>query len=84
MSVLAGGAELLVARIPHLIAMKVLSECEARMQDRSDLQALFKVASKIEQQRARELVKLIEGRGFHRDRDLSERFAELQREFRGD
>ena len=64
------GAAIPVARIPHLIAMKVLSENPVRTQDMWDLQVLLQASSGSELDRARELVRLIRERGFHRDRDL--------------
>jgi hypothetical protein len=59
-----------VARIGHLIAMKVLAESDVRAQDRADLQALIAVASKVELDRARQATRLIGQRGFGRDKNL--------------
>ena len=60
-----------VARVGHLIAMKLVSrDDERRPQDRGDLAALVKVADPTEWARAEEAVRLIEERGFARKRDL--------------
>jgi hypothetical protein len=60
-----------VARIGHLIALKVLSRDDTRRpQDLVDLRALLRVASPEEQQRARDALGLIAARGYHRGRDL--------------
>ena len=64
------GSKVRVAQIPHLIAMKVLSESEDRGKDRWDLDTLIGFASSRELQRANELVGLIEKRGYNRDKDL--------------
>lgn len=75
------GAELLevlpgftapVARLPHLIAMKVLAESDVREHDRADLQVLIAVATKRELELARKAVRLIEERGFARGKKLEE------------
>lgn len=61
-----------VARIGHLIALKVLSRDDVRRpQDVGDLRALLRVASPAELARARRGLALIAGRGFHRGRDLT-------------
>lgn len=60
-----------VARVGHLIALKVLSRDDVgRPQDLVDLRALVRVASRDELERARNAVELIASRGFHRGRDL--------------
>jgi hypothetical protein len=60
-----------VARVGHLIAMKLVSrDDDRRPQDRGDLAALAKVADPTEWARAEEAVRLIEERGFARQRDL--------------
>ncbi len=67
-----------VARIPHLIAMKVLSVDEAtRPRDAEDLLSLIRVAKTEEMEEARSLLKLIESRGFSRRRDLDAVFADF-------
>jgi len=59
-----------VATIPHLIAMKVLSEAPGRQHDRADLQVLLVAASPTQLDEAREALCLIEERGFNRGKDL--------------
>lgn len=60
-----------VARVGHLIALKVLSRDDVtRPQDVSDLRALLRTASPLELARARQGLALIAERGFHRGRDL--------------
>jgi hypothetical protein len=60
-----------VATIPHLIATKVLSRDDnSRPQDRSDLLALIKEANEDDLAAAREALKIIRARGFHRQKDL--------------
>lgn len=61
-----------VARLHHLIAMKVLAESDVREQDRVDLRLLVATASKRELELAREAVRLIENRGFARGKKLEE------------
>lgn len=80
----ASGTQLPVARVPHLIAMKILSDDPARPQDRWDLQVLIQVASDPELERAAALLQLIEQRGFHRDRDLESRFSTFLSEHKGE
>ena len=71
------GLAVRVATIPHLIATKVLSrDDERRPQDRIDLLALLKAASKDDLSTAQEALLKIQARGFHRGRDL---MLELQR-----
>jgi predicted nucleotidyltransferase len=61
-----------VARVGHLIALKLLSRDDAmRPQDHVDLRALFDVADDVEIERARAAVALIAARGFSRGRDLA-------------
>jgi predicted nucleotidyltransferase len=63
--------EIGVARIGHLIALKVLSRDDVgRPQDFVDLRALVRVAPRSELERARHALELIAQRGFHRGRDL--------------
>lgn len=60
-----------VARVGHLVALKLLSQDPtARPQDALDLQALRAVLDAAETQRARDACELIVQRGFHRGRDL--------------
>lgn len=85
---IVGAAELLealpgiacrVARTGHLLALKILSrDDEKRPQDAVDIQALCTVLDTTEFERAQAAVKLIEERGFHRDRDLSQALRTLR------
>lgn len=68
-----------VARVGHLIAMKVLSRDDVRRpQDLVDLRGLLRVAGVDELDRARRSLSLITARGYHRGRDLT---AEMDRLF---
>ena len=64
------GVEIPVARLPHLIAMKVLSESAIRANDHADLHALIAAATKAELAEAEAAVRLIAARGFDRGKDL--------------
>lgn len=60
-----------VARIGHLVALKLLSnDTRTRPQDSADLRALRRELDQVEVARAREACALIEIRGFARGRDL--------------
>jgi hypothetical protein len=60
-----------VARIGHLIALKLLARDDTRRpRDIADLHALLAAASAEEIQRASEAVRLIHARGYDRGRDL--------------
>jgi hypothetical protein len=68
-----------VARVGHLIAMKLVScDDERRPQDRADLAALAKVADATEWARAEDAIRLIEARGFARKRDLAAALIQLR------
>lgn len=73
------GVEMRVARIGHLIALKVLSESDKRLQDRIDIQELAKVATEHDWQTADAMVRLIKARGFHRGRALVTRLRRWRR-----
>jgi predicted nucleotidyltransferase len=65
------GLRVKVARVEHLIALKVLSrDDERRPQDLVDLRALIGAATHAEVMRAREALGLILARGYHRGREL--------------
>lgn len=65
------GLTLKVARIDHLIALKVLSRDDMqRPQDLVDLRALLRVATDADVTRAREALGLITARGYDRGREL--------------
>jgi predicted nucleotidyltransferase len=67
-----------VARIEHLIALKVLSrDDERRPQDLVDLRALLRAATPEDVTRAREALELIAERGFDRGRALVSQLEEL-------
>ena len=66
-----------VARVGHLIALKLLSRSERRMQDQVDLVELIKVADEGELGLAFAAAALIEARGFARGRRLGEDLREL-------
>lgn len=66
-----GGLLVPVARVGHLIALKLLARDDRRRpQDADDLRALRGVADGEEISRARDAARLIERRGFARGRDL--------------
>jgi hypothetical protein len=71
-----------VARVGHLIALKLLSRDDQRLQDQLDLQALLAVATEADLEDARKGVTLIVERGFHRGRPLEVDFGALVREGR--
>jgi predicted nucleotidyltransferase len=67
-----------VATVPHLIALKVLSRDDIqRPQDRIDLVKLLEKATAEDLRVARETLKKIRDRGYHRGKDLLGEFAEL-------
>ena len=68
-----------VARVGHLIALKLLSVAPGRETDQSDLRNLAQVANEVEWQRAEDAVKLIAKRGYSRDRDLESDLKNLRR-----
>ena len=69
-----------VARVGHLIALKLLARDEVRRpQDSVDLHALLGVADAAEIARAEVAVDLITARGFHRGRELRQALADARR-----
>jgi hypothetical protein len=66
-----------VARVGHLIALKVLSAAPNRPQDTGDLRALAAVADASELEFARQALALIEARGFARGKLLLEEMGWL-------
>jgi len=72
-----------VARVPHLMAQKLLARDDrSRPQDIADLTRLREVATPTELDEVRALLELIETRGFNRKRPLREHlraFLELVR-----
>jgi predicted nucleotidyltransferase len=76
---IGGGIVTEVARVGHLIAMKLVArDDDRRPQDRVDLAALAKVADEVEWARAETAVRLIRERGFGGSRDLAAALAEWQ------
>ena len=70
-----------VARVGHLIALKVLSRDDrTRPQDVADLRALLSRATSHDLTSARTALRLIETRGFHRGRQLTLMLDELVKE----
>lgn len=67
-----------VARVGHLIALKLLSVSERRLQDRIDLEALKRVATPEDWALARAAVLQIKERGYHRGRALLTRLRRLR------
>lgn len=60
-----------VARIEHLLAMKILARDDRlRPQDAADISALLRCMNKSQVALAREALQLITSRGYHRGRDL--------------
>ncbi len=68
-----------VGLVGHLLALKVLSESERRLQDRIDIQQLAKVATDQDWRTAEAMVRLIKERGFHRGRALLTRLRRWRR-----
>jgi hypothetical protein len=71
-----------VARLDHLIALKVLARDDrTRPQDRVDLAALFARADSTELDETRKALALVTRRGFQRGRDLQAALDAAMREF---
>jgi predicted nucleotidyltransferase len=64
------GVTLPVARVAHLIVLKILARSPERPQDEADLVALLDVATDEDLRLARDLARLVVERGYHRGRDL--------------
>ncbi len=77
------GTELPVARVGYLIALKVLSESDSRLQDRIDLKALGAIAAEEDWSTAEAAVRLIRARKFHRGRALLRRLRAWRTATRG-
>ena len=72
-----------VARLGHLIALKVLARNDRlRPQDAMDLRSLFRDSSETDLALARESLALIHARGFDRGRDLPAALQQALRDFR--
>ncbi len=71
-----------VARLHHLIALKVLSRDDrTRPQDAADLQHLITAATQSDLDAARDAVRLIETREFNRSHNLVDALANAMQEF---
>jgi hypothetical protein len=71
-----------IARLSHLIALKVLARDDrTRPQDRVDLAALLSRASASDLREAREALTLVTQRGFHRGRTLLDALDATMNEF---
>jgi len=70
-----------IAAFHHILAMKILSENDGdRIQDRADVRQLIKRATPEEIESAQEALKLIELRGFNRNKNLLDELeADLRR-----
>lgn len=74
------GITLPVARVGHLLALKLLARDDKRRpQDLVDIRSLLAVASAEDIARAKQAAKLIQQRGFSRGRDLRRRLADALR-----
>jgi len=69
-----------VARLFHLLAMKVLA---GRPDDLKDIRNLLDAATSMDLQHAREALLLISRRGFDRDKDLQVELARFLSEQKG-
>ena len=70
-----------VARVAHLMALKLLARDDrTRPQDAADLVRLKAVATEADLTRLRELLTLIEARGYNRNRELHASLEELLRD----
>ena len=66
-----------VAKVGHLIALKILSASLSRPQDAADLRALATVAAPADLELAKQALALIEARRFARGKRLLEEFGRL-------
>lgn len=69
-----------VARAEDLLAMKILSMTERRLQDRLDAEKLLLVGDALDVARVRDRLALVAQRGFHRGQDLSAKLDALLRD----
>ena len=73
--------DIVTASVVGLLAMKVLSATEQRPRDLEDIRALLQDGSSLDERRLRDLLSLIEQRGFHRGQDLAAKWAGLKARF---
>lgn len=59
-----------VARVEELLAMKVLSMTDRRLQDRIDARALLTATAGVDLERVQRNLRLMKQRGYHRGEDL--------------
>jgi predicted nucleotidyltransferase len=71
---IAPGVTVPLARLSHLLALKILA---GRFQDLTDLQNLLAQATPADLQHARESLLLISSRGFNRKKDLLTEFSKV-------
>jgi hypothetical protein len=77
------GLRIPVARVGHLMALKLLARDDRRRpQDLDDLRALLREATTADLADAREALLAIEARGYHRERRLTESLEAFLREER--
>ncbi len=75
------GLRIPVARVGHLMALKLLARDDRRRpQDLDDLRALLRESNDADLVEARQAVRTIEARGFHRERRLAESLETFLRE----
>jgi hypothetical protein len=74
---LPGITKLPVVQVEELLAMKVLSMTDERLQDRIDAKNLLLFNPELEMARVRELLRLIRERGYHRNQDLEAKLQSL-------
>ena len=74
---LFSGLTVRVARVEHLLALKLLSRDDSRPQDQVDIVALLGVSTAEQLGECRRALMLIEERGYARDKHLLEEFEQL-------
>jgi hypothetical protein len=77
--VFEGSGSVPVAQPEELLAMKVLSLDDRRLQDRIDARALIEVNVNMDWERVRQDLRLVEQRGFHRRQNLQAKLDEVLR-----
>jgi hypothetical protein len=75
---LGAAGNVAVAQAEELLALKVLSMTEQRLQDRSDAQQLLLHNPNLDIERVRQNLRLISERGFDRGQNLQEKLASLR------
>ena len=75
-----GSLNVPVAATEELIAMKILSMSEQRIQDRIDIHRLVQFATGLDTDRIRDDLALITKRRYHRDQDLLSKFESIMSE----